>query len=73
MLQLKLILMPQSRSGNNQERVTVLQKFRFANGPIDDENGPESLMNAWPLDENYIDYVEGKYSGTSTTSFISTY
>jgi putative iron-regulated protein len=33
---------------------------RFYNGPIDDpENGPEGLINAWPLDENYIDYVEG--------------
>src|SRR5687767_11123674 len=33
---------------------------RFYNGPIDDpEDGPEGLINAWPLDENYIDYVEG--------------
>lgn len=33
---------------------------RFYNGPIDDpETGPEGLINAWPLDENYIDYVEG--------------
>lgn len=35
------------------------EAFRFANGPIDDENGPEGLLNAWPLDENYVDYVEG--------------
>lgn len=33
--------------------------FRFSDGPIDDENGPEGLMNGWPMDENYIDYVEG--------------
>ncbi len=33
---------------------------RFYNGPIDDpETGPEGLINAWPLDENYVDYVEG--------------
>src|SRR6185436_184131 len=33
---------------------------RFYNGPIDDpETGPEGLLNSWPLDENYIDYVEG--------------
>lgn len=34
--------------------------FRFYDGPIDNpEDGPEGLINAWPLDENYIDYVEG--------------
>ncbi|MCB9667372.1 MAG: iron-regulated protein [Myxococcales bacterium] len=34
--------------------------YRFYDGPIDNaEDGPEALMNAWPLDENYIDYVEG--------------
>lgn len=35
------------------------EAFRFSNGPIDDNDGPEGLLNAWPLDENYIDYVEG--------------
>ncbi|UOB17993.1 imelysin family protein [Abyssalbus ytuae] len=35
------------------------EAFRFASGPIDDEDGPEGLLNAWPLDEVYIDYVEG--------------
>ncbi|MBC96772.1 MAG: iron-regulated protein [Halobacteriovoraceae bacterium] len=48
--------------------------FRFYNGPIDFEpindgttsylesinfEGVEGLLNAWPLDEAYIDYVEG--------------
>ncbi|WIG98843.1 imelysin family protein [Myxococcus sp. SDU36] len=34
--------------------------FRFYDGPIDDpENGPEGLINAWPLDEAYIDSVQG--------------
>ena len=35
------------------------EAFRFSDGPIDDEDGPEGLLNAWPLDENYVDYVEG--------------
>ncbi len=29
--------------------------FRFYSGPIDDENGPEGQLNAWPLDESYIE------------------
>jgi putative iron-regulated protein len=33
--------------------------FRFYGGPIDDDDGPEGLINAWPLDESHIDYVEG--------------
>ncbi len=39
--------------------------FRFYEGPIDfvDEvrglEGPEGRLNSWPLDEAYIDYVEG--------------
>jgi putative iron-regulated protein len=33
--------------------------YRFSGGPIDDEDGPEGLINAWPLDESYVDYVEG--------------
>lgn len=35
------------------------EAFRFYGGPIDGEDGPEGLINAWPLDEAYIDYVEG--------------
>ncbi|MDF2694958.1 MAG: Iron-regulated protein precursor [Labilithrix sp.] len=32
--------------------------FRFYGGPIDDEaTGPEGAINAWPLDENHIDYT----------------
>lgn len=42
-----------------RESYGTTEAFRFANGPIDDENGPEGLLNAWPLDENYVDYVEG--------------
>jgi putative iron-regulated protein len=32
--------------------------FRFYDGPIDNaEDGPEGRINAWPLDEVFIDYV----------------
>ena len=33
------------------------EAFRFYGGPIDDDDGPEGQLNAWPLDEAYIDYV----------------
>ncbi len=35
------------------------EAFRFYAGPIDDAKGPEGQINAWPLDESYIDYVKG--------------
>ena len=36
------------------------EAFRFYEGPIDnEEDGPEGLINAWPMDESYIDYVDG--------------
>lgn len=36
------------------------EAYRFYGGPIDAaETGPEGLVNAWPLDESYIDYVKG--------------
>ncbi len=38
------------------------EAFRFYGGPVDDENGPEGRMNAWPMDESYVDYVQGKKS-----------
>lgn len=33
------------------------EAFRFYGGPIDDERGPEGRLNAWPMDESYVDYV----------------
>lgn len=34
------------------------EAFRFYGGPIDDEDtGPEGQINAWPLDEAYIDGI----------------
>ena len=47
------------------------EAYRFYGGPIDDEDGPEGLLNAWPLDENYVDYVDGNDGGiiNSTDEF----
>jgi len=36
------------------------EAFRFYGGPIDDADGPEGMINAWPMDENFIDYVQGQ-------------
>ena len=36
----------------------VTEPFRFYGGPIDDpDGGPEGKINAWPMDEAYVDYV----------------
>ncbi len=35
------------------------EAFRFYDGPIDSEDGPEGRLNAWPMDESYVDYVVG--------------
>lgn len=36
------------------------EAFRFYGGPIDnEESGTEGLINAWPMDEAYVDYVDG--------------
>ena len=42
------------------------EAFRFYEGPIDfvdaetGEEGPEGRINAWPMNESFIDYVKGK-------------
>lgn len=49
---------------NAREYYGQTEAFRFYGGPIDDENGPEGQINAWPMDESYVDYVQGnKRSG----------
>jgi putative iron-regulated protein len=57
----------------SRESYGTTEAFRFANGPIDgDDNGPEGLMNSWPLDENFIDYVDGNANAgiiNNTTDF----
>lgn len=43
----------------SREPYLQTEVYRFYEGPIDNaEDGPEGLLNAWPLDENYIDYVQ---------------
>jgi putative iron-regulated protein len=44
----------------SREPYLQTEVYRFYDGPIDNPvDGPEGLINAWPLDENYIDYVVG--------------
>lgn len=44
----------------SREDYGTSEAFRFADGPIDiDDDAPEGLLNAWPLDELFIDYVAG--------------
>lgn len=35
------------------------EAFRFYGGPIDGDNGPEGRLNAWPMDESFVDKVAG--------------
>lgn len=54
-----------ARSAWRTARVAYLQTevARFYDGPIDnDDTGVEPFVNAWPLDEAYIDYVAGEPS-----------
>lgn len=37
--------------------------YRYYAGPIDDADGPEPLLNSWPMDELYIDAGEGGDGG----------
>ena len=36
------------------------EAFRFYGGPVDNDNGPEGRINAWPMDESFVDSVDGK-------------
>lgn len=45
---------------DSREPYLQTEVYRFYDGPIDNpEDGPEGLINAWPLDEHTIDYVLG--------------
>lgn len=47
-----------------REPYLLTEVFRFYDGPIDNpEDGPEGRINSWPLDEVFIDYVEGNPNG----------
>ncbi|MCP5467726.1 MAG: iron-regulated protein [Deltaproteobacteria bacterium] len=46
---------------NSREPYGQTEAYRFYDGPIDAPNeGPESQINSWPLDEATIDYVQDK-------------
>jgi putative iron-regulated protein len=43
---------------DSREPYLQTEVYRFYDGPIDNpEDGPEGLINAWPMDEAYVDYV----------------
>lgn len=60
-----------------RESYGTTEIFRLSGGPVDAEEGwvadtygaPEGMMNAWPLDENMIDYTKNA-SGTLTSGNI---
>jgi len=44
----------------SREPYLQTEVYRFYEGPIDMEpGGPEGLLNAWPMDEAWVDYVRG--------------
>jgi putative iron-regulated protein len=54
------------------------EAYRFYQGPIDNDDttddiadGPEGLLNSWPLDEAYIDYVVGPKDKISNGGIIN--
>lgn len=58
----------------SRESYGTTEAFRFANGPIDsgDTEEIEGLLNSWPLDEAYVDYVDGDLNAgiiNNTTGF----
>lgn len=46
---------------NARESYGTSEAFRFANGPIDSgaTEDIEGYLNSWPMDEAFVDYVEG--------------
>ena len=63
-----LLVAPSPESLSNARKTWVAARewysqteaFRFYAGPIDDDKGVQGRINAWPLDESYLDYVVGK-------------
>jgi putative iron-regulated protein len=54
------------------------EAYRFYQGPIDNDDttdnipdGPEGLINSWPLDESYIDYVVDDQGGIINGGIIN--
>ncbi len=42
---------------DSREPYLQTEVYRFYDGPIDDSDGPEGALNAWPMDESYVDYT----------------
>lgn len=64
---------------NARESYGQTEAFRLSNGPIDAEYGwqtvygaPEGQLNAWPLDENMIDYTIDAKGNKTTGNIIDT-
>lgn len=63
-----------------RESYGTTEIFRLSGGPIDAESGwvatmygaPEGQMNAWPLDENMIDYTTDADGNTTSGNIIDT-
>lgn len=64
----------------SRESYGTTEIFRLSGGPIDAEDGwvatmygaPEGQMNAWPLDENMIDYTTDADGNTTSGNIIDT-
>ncbi len=64
----------------SRESYGTTEIFRLSNGPIDAEEGwvaekwgaPEGQLNAWPLDENMIDYTTDASGATTNGNIIDT-
>ena len=64
----------------SRESYGLTEAFRLSEGPIDAEEGwvaeaygaPEGQMNAWPLDENMIDYTIAAGGNTTSGNIIDT-
>ncbi|QOP42182.1 imelysin family protein [Sulfurimonas marina] len=63
-----------------RESYGTTEIFRLSNGPVDAEEGwvltlygaPEGQMNAWPLDENMIDYTTDADGNETSGNIIDT-
>ncbi|WP_304545896.1 imelysin family protein [Sulfurimonas microaerophilic] len=63
-----------------RESYGTTEIFRLSNGPVDAEDGwvlslygaPEGQMNAWPLDENMIDYTTDAEGNITSGNIIDT-
>ncbi|BBB23999.1 iron-regulated protein A [Isorropodon fossajaponicum endosymbiont JTNG4] len=76
-----IVLMENAKAAwlNARESYGQTEAFRLSNGPIDAEEGwytsygaPEGQLNAWPLDENMIDYTTNAKGRKTSGNIIDT-